>query len=121
MLVCAAVDHVHRSRSMCCSVCARSQHVPSYHTNHPCMTHVVDHVLCNHSLTSLTLGASLQQMGKPRGIRCGRKMRTKRRLQKWNDLDWNKSHSLTHMKANPFGVLKTVEVLQACNALLPCA
>lgn len=43
------------------------------------------------------------QMGKPRGIRCGRKMRTKRRLQKWNDLDWNKSHSLTHMKANPFG------------------
>merc|ERR1711881_797576 len=29
-------------------------------------------------------------------------MGTKRRLSKWKDLDWNKSHSLAHMKANPF-------------------
>ena len=42
-------------------------------------------------------------MGKPSGINCGRKLRTKRRLSKWKDLDWNKSHSLAHMKANPFG------------------
>merc|ERR1712224_564329 len=35
-------------------------------------------------------------MGKPRGIRTGRKMR-------WSDKDYKKRHSLTALKANPFG------------------
>jgi len=42
-------------------------------------------------------------MGKPAGIQTARKLRTRHRLQKWNDLDYAKSHSLAHLKANPFG------------------
>jgi small subunit ribosomal protein S23e len=42
-------------------------------------------------------------MGKPQGIRCGRKLRTHRREQRWRDNNYVKSHSVTAMKANPFG------------------
>merc|ERR1719183_3103742 len=42
-------------------------------------------------------------MGKPRGIRTGRRWKNHRREQKWHDLDYVKSHSLTRIKANPFG------------------
>jgi small subunit ribosomal protein S23e len=30
--------------------------------------------------------------GKPRGINCARKLKNKRRLQLWNDKDYNKAH-----------------------------
>ena len=43
--------------------------------------------------------------GKPNGTRTGRKLRVHRRTQKWADKRWNKAHSVTHMKANPFGGL----------------
>merc|ERR1712183_182303 len=40
---------------------------------------------------------------KPRGIRCARKLRNNRRLQRWADLDYKKAHLGTTLKANPFG------------------
>ena len=42
-------------------------------------------------------------MGKPSGIRTGRKLRSHRREQKWNDKQYRKSNSITAMKANPMG------------------
>ena len=39
--------------------------------------------------------------GKPRGILAGRKLKTKRRLQKWNDKDYNK-RLLGSLWKNPF-------------------
>mmetsp|Transcript_17249 Transcript_17249/g.32660 ORF Transcript_17249/g.32660 Transcript_17249/m.32660 type:complete len:144 (+) Transcript_17249:289-720(+) len=42
-------------------------------------------------------------MGKPNGIRTGRKLRTHRREQKWNDKSYCKKNSITAMKANPMG------------------
>mmetsp|Transcript_23639 Transcript_23639/g.33173 ORF Transcript_23639/g.33173 Transcript_23639/m.33173 type:complete len:144 (-) Transcript_23639:73-504(-) len=42
-------------------------------------------------------------MGKPQGIRTGRKLRTHRRSQRWRDLKYAKAHSITAMKANPMG------------------
>ncbi|CAM9545233.1 unnamed protein product [Chrysoparadoxa australica] len=41
--------------------------------------------------------------GKPSGIRAGRKLRVHRRNQRWSAKDYNKSHSVTAMKANPLG------------------
>ena len=41
-------------------------------------------------------------MGKPMGIQTARQLRAKRRRSKWKDLDYAKSHSLAHLKANPF-------------------
>jgi small subunit ribosomal protein S23e len=40
-------------------------------------------------------------IGKPRGINAGRKLRNRRRLQKWNDLNWKKSHLVSKWK-KPF-------------------
>ncbi len=40
-------------------------------------------------------------VGKPRGILAGRKLRNKRRLQKWNDKDYNKRLLGSQWK-NPF-------------------
>jgi len=40
--------------------------------------------------------------GKPRGIRAGRKLKTHRRVQRWADKDYKKSHLGTALKANPF-------------------
>mmetsp|Transcript_24307 Transcript_24307/g.33298 ORF Transcript_24307/g.33298 Transcript_24307/m.33298 type:complete len:146 (-) Transcript_24307:234-671(-) len=40
---------------------------------------------------------------KPSGIRAGRKLRVHRRKQRWANKAYNKSHSVTAMKANPFG------------------
>ncbi len=37
---------------------------------------------------------------KPAGIRAGRQLRVHRREQRWNDLNYVKSHSATAMKAN---------------------
>jgi small subunit ribosomal protein S23e len=42
-------------------------------------------------------------MGKPNGIRTGRKLRIHRRNQRWHDLSYCKAHSVTAMKANPMG------------------
>jgi len=39
--------------------------------------------------------------GKPRGLRSGRKLRNKRRIQKWNDKDYNK-RLLGSLWKNPF-------------------
>jgi len=41
--------------------------------------------------------------GKPSGIRAGRKLRVHRREQRWAQKSYNKSHSISAMKANPFG------------------
>ena len=40
--------------------------------------------------------------GKPRGILAGRKLKNKRRIQRWNDLDFRKAHIATRWK-KPFG------------------
>ena len=42
-------------------------------------------------------------MGKPAGIRTGRKLRIHRRNQRWNDKIYCKAHSITTFKSNPFG------------------
>merc|ERR1712043_66311 len=42
-------------------------------------------------------------MGKPSGLHCGRKLKNRRREQKWHDKDYKKSHLGTALKANPFG------------------
>merc|ERR1719181_1594534 len=41
--------------------------------------------------------------GKPRGIRCARKLRTDRRENKWADKRYKKKHLGTALKCNPFG------------------
>ena len=41
--------------------------------------------------------------GKPSGLRAGRKLATHRRVQRWASKPYNKSHSVSHMKANPLG------------------
>merc|ERR1711976_1142045 len=41
-------------------------------------------------------------MGKPRGLRTARKLKSHRRDQKWHDKDYKKSHLGTRWKANPF-------------------
>ena len=40
---------------------------------------------------------------KPSGIRAGRKLRVHRRSQRWANGPYVKSHSVTALKANPFG------------------
>mmetsp|Transcript_28642 Transcript_28642/g.42393 ORF Transcript_28642/g.42393 Transcript_28642/m.42393 type:complete len:144 (-) Transcript_28642:66-497(-) len=42
-------------------------------------------------------------MGKPSGLRAGRKLRNHRRLQRWAQKDYKKANSIAAMKANPFG------------------
>ena len=42
-------------------------------------------------------------MGKPNGLRTGRKLRNHRRTQRWRDLKYSKANSITAMKANPMG------------------
>eukprot|EP00047_Mylnosiga_fluctuans_P001262 m.219556 g.219556 ORF g.219556 m.219556 type:complete len:144 (-) comp10189_c0_seq1:80-511(-) len=42
-------------------------------------------------------------MGKPRGIRAGRKLHTRSRTQRWADKGYNKAHLSTKYTANPFG------------------
>jgi small subunit ribosomal protein S23e len=42
-------------------------------------------------------------MGKPCGIRTGRKLRNHRREQQWADKNYCKKHSITAFKANPMG------------------
>eukprot|EP00005_Dracoamoeba_jomungandri_P000235 CAMPEP_0174256010 /NCGR_PEP_ID=MMETSP0439-20130205/5283_1 /TAXON_ID=0 /ORGANISM="Stereomyxa ramosa, Strain Chinc5" /LENGTH=143 /DNA_ID=CAMNT_0015338435 /DNA_START=43 /DNA_END=474 /DNA_ORIENTATION=- len=42
-------------------------------------------------------------MGKPRGIRAGRKLRNLRREERWADKGYKKAHLGTALKANPFG------------------
>ena len=41
--------------------------------------------------------------GKPSGIRAGRKLKDHRRNERWSSKKYNKSHSVSHMKANPLG------------------
>ena len=41
--------------------------------------------------------------GKPAGLRAGRKLRVLRRKERWADKGFKKSHSISAMKANPFG------------------
>jgi len=40
---------------------------------------------------------------KPAGLQAARKLRNHRREQRWAQKAYNKSHSITAMKANPFG------------------
>ncbi|CRG95297.1 40S ribosomal protein S23, putative [Plasmodium relictum] len=40
--------------------------------------------------------------GKPRGLRAARKLRIRRRTQKWADKSYKKSHLGTRWKSNPF-------------------
>ncbi|OEU12391.1 40S ribosomal protein S23 [Fragilariopsis cylindrus CCMP1102] len=42
-------------------------------------------------------------MGKPNGLRCGRKLRIHRRTQRWQDAAFCKANSITALKANPMG------------------
>ena len=42
-------------------------------------------------------------MGKPNGLRTGRKLRTHRRNQRWQDQKFCKANSITALKANPMG------------------
>uniref|UniRef100_A0A0N5A8G7 Small ribosomal subunit protein uS12 n=1 Tax=Syphacia muris TaxID=451379 RepID=A0A0N5A8G7_9BILA len=42
-------------------------------------------------------------MGKPKGIRTARKLKTHRQEQRWNDKFYKKAHLGTRWKANPFG------------------
>ena len=42
-------------------------------------------------------------MGKPSGLRAGRKLETRRRTQKWADKSYNKAHIGSVFKSNPFG------------------
>ena len=41
--------------------------------------------------------------GKPSGLRAGRKLKIHRRNERWASKPYNKSHSVSHMKANPLG------------------
>lgn len=41
--------------------------------------------------------------GKPNGIRTARKLRSRRRVQRWADKNYKKAHLGTRWKANPFG------------------
>merc|ERR1712035_104304 len=55
-------------------------------------------------VSSRTYRFFFKNMGnKPRGIKCARKLRNNRRLQRWADLDYKKAHLGTTLKANPFG------------------
>merc|ERR1711924_549674 len=51
------------------------------------------------------MGRSVHRMGsgKPRGIRCARKLRVHRRNQRWADKRFKKKHLGTALKCNPFG------------------
>jgi len=40
---------------------------------------------------------------KPSGLRAGRKLAIHRRNERWSSKQYNKSHSVSHMKANPLG------------------
>eukprot|EP01034_Spumella_vulgaris_P022516 gene22516-28649_t len=40
---------------------------------------------------------------KPSGLRAGRKLANHRRNERWSSKKYNKSHSVSHMKANPLG------------------
>ncbi|CDW59706.1 Ribosom S12 S23 domain containing protein [Trichuris trichiura] len=42
-------------------------------------------------------------MGKPKGIRAARKLRTRRREQRWHDKSYKKANLGTRWKSNPFG------------------
>jgi len=42
-------------------------------------------------------------MGKPNGIRTGRKLRIHRRNQRWHDQKYCKANSIAAMKSNPMG------------------
>jgi len=42
-------------------------------------------------------------MGKPNGLRTGRKLRIHRRNQRWQDQKFCKANSITALKANPMG------------------
>merc|ERR1712156_369856 len=57
-----------------------------------------------HIVTDIKVSTPLHKnMGKPRGIRVARKLRTLRREQRWHDLGYKKAHLGTALKANPFG------------------
>ena len=56
----------------------------------------------SHSLPLLRSPAKMGK-GKPSGIRAGRKLKVHRRNERWSSKKYNKSHSVSHMKANPLG------------------
>ena len=44
--------------------------------------------------------SDFSEMGKPRGIRCARKMRNRRRDQRWADLGYKKANLGTALKVS---------------------
>uniref|UniRef100_A0A8C3USF3 Ribosomal protein S12 n=2 Tax=Passeriformes TaxID=9126 RepID=A0A8C3USF3_CATUS len=60
-------------------------------------------------------------MGKCRGLRTARKLRSHRRDQKWHDKQYKKAHLGTALKANPFGGASHAKgiVLEKVWVLLP--
>lgn len=42
-------------------------------------------------------------MGKPRGIRAGRKLNKIRKINRWADNDWKQAHLLGKWKSDPLG------------------
>jgi small subunit ribosomal protein S23e len=65
----------------------------------------IQHLLTLSFLLSLLsrFYSTYSTMGKPNGLNTGRKLRIHRRNQRWHDLKYCKAHSVTAMKANPFG------------------
>uniref|UniRef100_A0A8C6C594 Small ribosomal subunit protein uS12 n=1 Tax=Monodon monoceros TaxID=40151 RepID=A0A8C6C594_MONMO len=67
-------------------------------------------------------------MGKCRGLRTARKLRSRRRDQEWHDKQYKKDHLGTALKANPFGgdsrakgiVLEKVGAKQPNSAIRKC-
>lgn len=54
-------------------------------------------------LLTASLPPTPPSSGKPSGLRAGRKLKIHRRNERWSSKPYNKSHSVSHMKANPLG------------------
>lgn len=65
------------------------------------MYRVRDAFLTHYTLQPILLTSYF--IGKPKGLRTGRKLRVHRRDQRWHDKKYKKTHLGTALKANPFG------------------
>ena len=57
----------------------------------------------SHKFSSFAQARGTGRMGKCRGLRTARKLRSHQRDQKWHDKQYKKAHLGTALKANPFG------------------
>jgi hypothetical protein len=60
-------------------------------------------VLTRASVSDPLYFSSFDYFSKPSGLRAGRKLRNHRRNERWSSKEYNKAHSVSHMKANPLG------------------